>query len=186
LYLQDQGPSAQQASQQTSNSSSKNWQCCSTQAAYKAALLQYGHAPCDLQQLISTFAAAVLRVSQSFGSAAGQLLQQRAFCAAEQVHSQLGSLQRDQQLLAVAREALACAAVPAACLQEPETASQQSIEQLLQDPLLQPLRKQSNLSWRQTLQQLHDWTAEEDGGECHAFFSGSSGCSAFPGHAVRW
>ncbi|WIA28392.1 hypothetical protein OEZ86_010938 [Tetradesmus obliquus] len=78
---EDDGVLAQPRSQQASSSS---WQCSSLQAAYQAALLQYGDDPADLQHLIATYASAVLRVSQSLGSAAGQLLQQRAFSAADQ------------------------------------------------------------------------------------------------------
>jgi hypothetical protein len=118
--------------------------------------LQYGENPADLQHLISTFAAAVLRVSQALGTAAGQLLQQQAFTAAEQVHSQLESLQRDQQLLAVVGEALGCAADLAAFKHKPAGASsEQDIDQVLQDCLQQQSQEHAGLSWRQTLQHLH-------------------------------
>lgn len=173
--------------QQGSQQASSNWECSSLQSAYKAALLQHGQAPADLQHLISLFAAAVLRVSQVLGSAAGHLLQQRAFSAAEQVHSQLASLQRDQQLLSVARGALACAASPTGCLQQPGTAPRQGMDQLLQDPLQGPLQQRlqehAGLSWKQTLQQLHDH--EDDGTKWPAVFPASSNCSTYPGQAFN-
>lgn len=160
---------AQPRSQQASSSSS--WQCSSLQAAYQAALLQYGDDPADLQHLIATFASAVLRVSQSLGSAAGQLLQQRAFSAADQVHSQLGSLQRDQQLLAVARKALACAATPEACLQQPENVPQQHMREPQQDLLQQPVQEQLGHSWRQPLKQVKALSCEDDGNDWQPLFS---------------
>uniref|UniRef100_A0A383VGI8 Uncharacterized protein n=1 Tax=Tetradesmus obliquus TaxID=3088 RepID=A0A383VGI8_TETOB len=96
---EDGGVLAQPRSQQASSSSS--WQCSSVQAAYQAALLQYGDDPADLQHLIATFASAVLRVSQSLGSAAGQLLQQRAFSAADQhIQEAAVALQRVRPLRA--------------------------------------------------------------------------------------
>jgi hypothetical protein len=136
--------------------------------------LQYGQAPADLQHIISTYAAAVLRVSQGLGSAVGLLLQQQAFSAAEQVHSQLASLQRDQQLLAVATEALARAAAPAAGLAKPGTTQHQGVVELLQDrvqnPSQQRLQEHGGLSWRQTLQQLDESGFEKNGNDWPAVF----------------
>jgi phage gp46-like protein len=173
----------QQASQQASSS----WQCCSLQAAYRAALLQYGHTPADLQQVISTYAAAVLRVSQGLGSRAGHLLQQCAFSAAEQVHNQLASLQRDQQLLAVAKEALAYAAAPAACLVEhaaaQQTAAQHQAPNRVQDPVQQQLQEHAGLSWKQTLQQMITSGFAEDGNEWPVLLATSSSCFSGAGQA---
>jgi hypothetical protein len=171
----------QQASQQASSS----WQCCSLQAAYRAALLQYGHTPANLQQTISIYAAAVLRVSQGLGSTAGHLLQRCAFSAAEQVHNQFASLQRDQQLLAVAKEALASATVPV----EPAAAQHQGMLELpqhtVQDPVQQQLQEHAGLSWKHTLQQIQTCGFEEDGSEWPALLATSSSCFSGIGQASR-
>jgi hypothetical protein len=155
------------------------------QAAYRAALLQYGHTPADLQQIISTYAAAVLRVSQGLGSTAGHLLQRCAFSTAEQVHNQLASLQRDQQLLAVAKQALASATPPV----EPAAAQNHGKLELpqhtVQDRVQQQLQEHAGLSWKHTLQQIQTCGCEEDGNEWPALLATSSSCYGGSGQAGR-
>lgn len=90
----------------TSNIVQDQVQLSSLQQAYTGLLLRYDVTLADLQNVLTSFSSAVLRVSQSIQGPASKLLVQHAYAAAEEVHASLEKHQRCEQLLVAANTVL--------------------------------------------------------------------------------